>query len=146
MHWLAGWCWDSNHRVISIMPINQGLFFIPNLWPEGPSSFGTSFCVPKKNQISLLVLSIRVYNHWANFNFGTTPHHWKKSMGPRYSFHGAGLFTKTGQAVQGTTRSSHWDSGFPKIGVPQNGRFIMEIHLKMDDLGVPLFSETSTPV
>ena len=33
---------------------------------------------------------------------------------------------------------------FPKIGVPQNGwLFIMEIPIKRDDLGVPLFSETS---
>ena len=33
---------------------------------------------------------------------------------------------------------------FPKIGVPQNGWFIREIPIKMDDLGVPPFSETST--
>ena len=32
---------------------------------------------------------------------------------------------------------------FPKIGVPQNGWFIVENIIKMDDLGVPLFSETS---
>ena len=32
---------------------------------------------------------------------------------------------------------------FPKIGVPQNGWFIMENSIKMHDLGVPLFSETS---
>ena len=32
---------------------------------------------------------------------------------------------------------------FAKIGVPHNGWFIMEYPIKMDDLGVPLFSETS---
>ena len=34
--------------------------------------------------------------------------------------------------------------GVPKIGIPQNGRFIMEHPIKMDDLKKPLFLETPT--
>ena len=33
---------------------------------------------------------------------------------------------------------------FPRIGVSENGWFIVETAIKMDDLGVPLFLEIPT--
>ena len=48
-----------------------------------------------------------------------------------------------GMVIPLMTESFYWDIWvFPKIVVPQNGWFIMENPIKMDDLGVPLFSET----
>jgi len=38
------------------------------------------------------------------------------------------------------SENSRWV--FPKIEVPQNGWYIMEKPIKMDDLGVPPFKET----
>ena len=47
------------------------------------------------------------------------------SVGEAWSFCGLGAYP--------------WIRGFPKIGVPQNGWFITENPIKMDDLGVPPF-------
>ena len=55
-------------------------------------------------------------------------------------------FARTGccssDVMKGTQLNQPWNIWvFPKIGVPQNGWFTMENPIKMDDLGVPLFSK-----
>ena len=58
-------------------------------------------------------------------------------------FHGW-LIVGTSPIGSGCETPSKWPKWvFPKIGVPQNGWFIMGNPIKMDDLRVPLFLETS---
>ena len=91
-----------------------------------------------RNQLSVIATATWYHLAWADI---ARPNP-KSSRSLNLSIHPFLLFIAEQEKIQAALSVKEPIWVFPKIGVPQNGWFIMENLVKIDDLGVPLFLET----
>ena len=126
-------------------------------WAGWKSSFGTSY---QLQQANLWVCMIPPWGRWVDWVKDLGSVLWKTGQQAFICFILGGFIARMFHILEAKARKKDIQQNglssrycrsfrlwwfkwaFSKIGVPQNGLYRMENPIKMDDLGVPLFSET----